>query len=312
MCSPFIWLAMVLERLSRDLSATEIISMSFNLYLSKFMYFFLPFFFSNLVNNAVRYALEVLIFPQSLPEIGTDIQSFIIDSLPYLLAFFVFSMLTWWVISTIVNGVAVEYVNSILEGENLDVERTILFLVYNIRTLSAAGLITGVLTVLGLLCFVVPGFMIAVAFALVVPVMVIERRGALESLGRSRRLVGKGWVKALTIVAVTSLLIIVAGVLGEALSLATYHLREILLTVLIALVQPVQPIALTYLYYSMRVKEESAITPTVPAAPKPEPEVPAEAYPRFCYLCGQELPLDAIFCPRCGRQVRKPPRPRLA
>ncbi|OYT43872.1 hypothetical protein B6U84_05335 [Candidatus Bathyarchaeota archaeon ex4484_40] len=221
--------------------------MSFNLYISRFMYFFLPFFFSNLVNNAVRYALEVLIFPQSLPEIGTDIQSFIIDSLPYLL-----------------------------------------------------------------LCFVVPGFMIAVTFALVVPVMVIERRGALESLGRSRRLVGKGWIKALTIVAVTSLLIIVAGVLGEALSLATYHLREILLTVLIALVQPVQPIALTYLYYSMRVKEESAITPTVPAAPKPKPEVPAEAYPRFCYLCGQELPLDAIFCPRCGRQVRKPPRPRLA
>ena len=306
---PFIRLTMTLERPSRELSATEIINMSFDLYSSRFIYFFIPFLFSNIINSAFRYALEYLILPRNVPEIGGDVQRFMIDNFLYLLVFFVSIMFVWWVTSTIANGVAVEYASSLLERGEVDIERGFLIVVYNLKTLLAAGLVTGVLTVLGLLCFIVPGVILMIMFALVIPVIVIEQRGALESLGRSRKLVDKGWGKTLTVIIMTGIIMVVVGIIGEMLGLVVYQLRDLVSAVVISLAQPIQPIALTYLYYSMRVKEHLAaapITPTVPAAPEPKPVVPVETYPRFCYICGQEVPPDAIFCPRCGRQVRRP------
>jgi hypothetical protein len=56
------------------------------------------------------------------------------------------------------------------------------------------GLLVGLATALGLLMCIVPGVYVSVLYAVAVPVAVIERKGALDSMSQSRELArGHGW-----------------------------------------------------------------------------------------------------------------------
>jgi hypothetical protein len=50
------------------------------------------------------------------------------------------------------------------------------------------GLVTGIACFIGLLCLIVPGVILALGWAVSVPVAVVEERGVFESIGRSWRL----------------------------------------------------------------------------------------------------------------------------
>jgi hypothetical protein len=63
-----------------------------------------------------------------------------------------------------------------------------------VGTLLAAGLLAGVGIVIGLALLIAPGLLLATWWALIVPAIVLERKGVFESFGRSRELVrGHGW-----------------------------------------------------------------------------------------------------------------------
>jgi hypothetical protein len=76
-----------------------------------------------------------------------------------------------------------------------------------------------------------------------------------------------------------------------------------------ALLAPLYPIALTFLYYSMVAKEAEFKAPPPPpppttttpptATPVPQPAAPL----RFCLQCGRQIPADAKFCPYCGKKM---------
>ncbi len=56
------------------------------------------------------------------------------------------------------------------------------------------GLLVGIATWVGLLMCIVPGIYLSVLYAIAVPVAVIERKGAFESMSRSKELArGRGW-----------------------------------------------------------------------------------------------------------------------
>ena len=134
----------------------------------------------------------------------------------------------------------------------------------SIGALLIAGLLAGLGIAFGLILLIVPGLFLLTIWAVIAPVIVVEKRRALDSFGRSRELVrGHGWT-VFAIVLVTGLLSAVAGsLLQEAFSFLPEFL-EILVgnTIAQAVVAPFGAIALAITYFKLR---EAHGEPAVPA-----------------------------------------------
>jgi len=104
----------------------------------------------------------------------------------------------------------------------------------------------------------VPGIIIAIMFALIIPAIIIEQKGIFESLGRSRQLVSHRWANTFIVILIAS--IIVGVPLGIVSTITSYFAVPTIVNSLVtytvtAFLAPILPIALTYLYYSMRARE---------------------------------------------------------
>jgi hypothetical protein len=137
----------------------------------------------------------------------------------------------------------------------------------SISTLLIAGLLAGLGIALGLILLVVPGLLLLTIWAVIAPVIVVEKRRALESFGRSRELVrGHGWT-VFAIVLITGLLSAVAGSLLQAAFAFLPEFLEILVgnTIAQAVVAPFAAIALAITYFRLREAHgEPVAAPTVP------------------------------------------------
>jgi hypothetical protein len=102
-------------------------------------------------------------------------------------------------------------------------------------------------------------------------------------------------------------------VIGNSVASLDSIMALVIEAVISSLVQPIQPIALTFLYYSLRTREKPGeqVPPsqlTVPyrqPAPSTIPPMFPLFQPKFCYKCGERLPPDAMFCPKCGVRVKQ-------
>ena len=77
--------------------------------------------------------------------------------------------------------------------------------------LLVAGILAGIAIGIGFILLIVPGLFLLTIWALIAPVIVIERTGAMDSFGRSRALVkGHGW-QVFAVIVVLLLLNLVLG-----------------------------------------------------------------------------------------------------
>ena len=130
--------------------------------------------------------------------------------------------------------------------------------------LVVAGLLAGLGIALGFLLLIVPGLILLTIWAVIGPVIVLERTSALESFGRSRALVrGHGWT-VFAIVLITGLLSSIASsILQTAFSFLPRFL-EILIggTIAQAVVAPLMAIAIALTYFRLReAHDEPAAVP---------------------------------------------------
>jgi len=308
---------------SRELSAEEILSRSFSLYSARFVPLFLPFLFAGLISGVFTAAVYSLIPLPLEPPSPTAPPEVLVEWLSQLLSALVaVAILTGFVslvVGIVANGMAVKYASDLLERGDADLMAGFNFTVSRLGTLLVAGVVTGILTVLGLICLVVPGVIVAVMFSLVVPAVMIEGVGALDSLGRSRRLVRERWSKTFVVLLVVGIILIVVSVIVSSilrpLTLLTGGYfsgwNSIATNIATAFVQPIIPIALTLLYYSMAAREAQLAAPPTPPPPPPSwrppppppaPPPPAPPTQKYCVSCGSGMPLDAVYCPRCGKR----------
>jgi hypothetical protein len=132
----------------------------------------------------------------------------------------------------------------------------------SIAPLIGASLLAGLGIAVGILLLVVPGLVLLTLWAVIAPVIVLEKRRAVESFGRSRELVrGHGWT-VFGIVVITGLLSALASSLLEAAFSFLPRFLEIVIggTVAQAVVAPFGTIAIAITYF--RLRDASASGPT--------------------------------------------------
>ena len=196
-----------------------------------------------------------------------------------------------WVLSSISLGTAVMFTSRVLQKGQTELRASLSDTVHRLLPIMAVSLITGILSVLGLIALIVPGIIIAIMFSLSLPALLIEKTGVLESLGRSRKLVGKRWLKTFGLLLVFGLIsLVIAGV--TSFITAPLGLWSALVNSLVqALYLPLSTISLTIYYYSNAARlayPQPGFTWAVPGTFK------------YCTTCGTPLPAFAAFCSNCG------------
>ena len=122
-----------------------------------------------------------------------------------------------------------------------------------IWAVAGASILAGIAITIGLILLIVPGLFLITIWAVIVPVIVIERSGALASFGRSHQLVrGHGWHVFGTLVLVFLILIVVDILLGLAFSALPVLWRTGLSTVVSGtVIAPFLALVVTLIYYRL-------------------------------------------------------------
>ncbi len=148
----------------------------------------------------------------------------------------------------------VKAVQDIRDGRtDLSIGATMSSAVPYIWSVAGASILAGIAISIGLILIIVPGLWLITIWAVIIPVIVIERVRALDSFGRSRQLVrGHGWQVFGTLVLVFIILIVVDIVLGIIFSALPLLWRTGLSTVVSGtLISPFIALVVTLIYYRL-------------------------------------------------------------
>jgi MFS family permease len=155
-------------------------------------------------------------------------------------------------------------------------------------TLIGASILAGIAVGIGFVLLIVPGLILLTMWAVLAPVIVIERRSVREAFGRSRELVkGYGWsVFGVIVVATLITLIATLILLAIAAAIAGGPILRIILGLLASSVTaPITALVAGVLYYrllllkgdpgAVAVADEAYTPPPPPPAEPPGPGAPA-------------------------------------
>jgi hypothetical protein len=190
-------------------------------------------------------------------------------------------------------GMVVEAALDILDGRRDHTVGSLLRSVTPvIAPLAVAGILAGLATGIGIVLLVVPGLFLLTIWAVLAPVIVIERKPAMDAFGRSRELVrGHGW-QVFGVVVVVYLLQVVTSLVLQAVadsvadSFATYALSELLVRLLVA---PLSALAAAVLFFELKARHGEPVLDAdggqvpgggpapIPAEPPPPPPPGPEA-----------------------------------
>lgn len=147
--------------------------------------------------------------------------------------------------------------------------------------LLGAGILAALGILVGLALLIVPGLFLLTIWAVIAPVIVIEKRPAMESFGRSRELVrGFGWPVLGSLVVAFLIVFIVGGILSSfALAISDGVILQIVFSALASTVTaPITALVAAVLYYRLldlhggpaaAPEGQPPLEPPAPAPPTP-------------------------------------------
>lgn len=261
------------EKVSRELSLSEILSLAFNLYRSKFFQFFLPFLVFGIILGLSLYAITSS-FPLPPPPSATASYEEIFEwFFPFLSRAIVTGILLGlisWIVGTTTTGVVIKNASDRIEKGTSNLGISFNYTISKLPSLLVAQFVAGILTLVGMLLFILPGLIIAMMFSLIAPAIIIEQKSAFESLERSRKLVRKRWLKTFALLIIlgmfSGIIIGIANVVTRPFSTIHPIVNPLITYTIFAFVSPIYPIAITYLYYAMAARE---IPPSPPSQTPP-------------------------------------------
>ena len=285
--------------ITRELSLSEVVSKTFDLYRRDFVKYTILFLvveaiigiLTTLVNHAV-------ILPKA-PVAGSATQ----DYLNWLPGFFgalitlvALTAIITWVFYPISLGSAVKIASDDIVTGQADLAASVRFSVSRIVWIWIVGIVVGIIVSIGYIALVIPGIILTIMFALVLPVLMIEKPG-FESMSRSRKLVSDRWLKTLALIIVFGIIIGIASAIVSAIAGVFGVASTFVSSILSAFYLPLIPIALTVYYYSNAAR---VAPPQMPAAPE---WVSSPGESRYCPSCGTKVAPNTMFCPSCGAKL---------
>ncbi|HEX5929419.1 MAG TPA: hypothetical protein VFY48_08500 [Solirubrobacterales bacterium] len=176
---------------------------------------------------------------------------------------------------TLYQGMVVELVSDVQDGRRDSTAGDLLnSAVPFIGPLIGVGLFAGICIGVGLLLFLIPGLFLLTIWAVIAPVIVVERARVFESLGRSRDLVrGHAW-QVFGVILVTFLIVAIASFAFMAIGNAIADgpaLRIVFGVIAYTVTAPIGALVASVLYFRLRaMKGETSMGE---AAPPPAPAV---------------------------------------
>jgi hypothetical protein len=154
----------------------------------------------------------------------------------------------------VLQATLVKAVQDVRDGHaDLSIRQTVNEALPFLAPVAGASILAGIAITIGLLLIIVPGLFLITIWAVIVPVIIIERSGALASFGRSRELVrGHGWHVFGTLVIVYIIMLVANIVLGLIFSALPHVLGDGLSSVISGtLISPFLAIVVTLVYYRL-------------------------------------------------------------
>lgn len=145
-----------------------------------------------------------------------------------------------------------------------------------VGSLLGAGVIAAIATGIGFLLLIVPGLILLTIWAVIAPVIVIERSGVIASFGRSRELVrGNGWPVFGAILVAFLITAVVGTILGEiARAITDGVILQIVFSALASTVTaPITALVAAVLYYRL-LAVQAPPPAAAPTGPQPAPPTP--------------------------------------
>ncbi len=169
-------------------------------------------------------------------------------------------------------GMVVEAARDILDGRrDYQVSTLLRSAAPVIVPLFLAGVLAGLAFLIGFLLFVIPGLIVLTFFAVVAPVIVIERPGVIDAFRRSIELVRGTALQVFGVIVVLFLLQFIVGAVIQAIandvadSFVGYALADLIVRLLVA---PLSALAAAVMYFELKSlhSEPVAATPAATAA----------------------------------------------
>src|ERR1700722_2056807 len=154
----------------------------------------------------------------------------------------------------VLQATLVKAVQDVRDGHaDLSIGQTVNEALPFIASVAGASILAGIAITIGLLLLIVPGLFLITIWAVIVPVIIIERTGALGSFGRSRQLVrGHGWHVFGTLVMVYIIMLVANIILGLIFSALPHVLGDGLSSIISGtLISPFLAIVVTLVYYRL-------------------------------------------------------------
>jgi hypothetical protein len=154
----------------------------------------------------------------------------------------------------VLQATLVKAVQDVRDGHaDLSIRQTVSEATPFIASVAGASILAGIAITIGLLLVIVPGLFLITIWAVIVPVIIIERTGALGSFGRSRQLVrGHGWHVFGTLVMVYIIMLVANIILGLIFSALPHVLGDGLSSIISGtLISPFLAIVVTLVYYRL-------------------------------------------------------------
>jgi hypothetical protein len=172
--------------------------------------------------------------------------------------------------STLYQGMVVELVNDVQDGRRDHSVGGLLGAVTGVLVpLIVAGLVVGLLAVIGFFLLIIPGLIVLTLFAVTAPAIVIERKGVFAAMSRSRELVSGNGMQVFgvifTVFVISFLIGLLIGGIGGAAGLGGRIAAGVIASTITA---PITALAAGVLYFELR-RAPDELGPA-PAAPGPD------------------------------------------
>jgi len=154
----------------------------------------------------------------------------------------------------ILQATLVKAVQDVRDGRaDLSISETVNQAVPFIGPVAAASILAGIAIFIGFILIIVPGLILITIWAVIVPVIVIERSGVMASFGRSRELVrGRAWHVFGTLVLTWLILFVADIILSLIFAFVPHAVRSGLASVISGtLVAPFIALVVTLIYYRL-------------------------------------------------------------